>query len=87
VEETTVEIILAPSWVLTTEHAACSSGQPLLVDRSTGDAYGPDDIVQPYNTWNVIPAAEAVVRLAETQALNAEAQALVSRFVTRLSPR
>jgi|WetSurMetagenome_2_1015567.scaffolds.fasta_scaffold17679_5 hypothetical protein len=81
-----MKVALGPHWELSNEHAACSAGQPLLVDRSTGDVYGPDDIVQPYNTWNVMPAAKAVVRLAETQALDTEAQALVGRFLKRLSP-
>ena len=31
---------------LTTEHAAASYGQPVLVDRETGEAYGPADLVE-----------------------------------------
>jgi hypothetical protein len=36
---------LAPSWDLTTEHAASSYGQPVLVNRGTGEAFGPGDIL------------------------------------------
>ena len=33
-------------YVLTTEHPASSYGQPVLVD-SSGQAYGPDDAIEP----------------------------------------
>jgi len=31
------------SFILTTEHPASSQGVPVLVDQSTGSAYGPSD--------------------------------------------
>ena len=43
---------------LTNEHAASSRGIPVLVDRSTGEAYGPHDILQ----WGE-SAAQFVLRL------------------------
>ena len=73
---------LSPSWELSDDHAMNSHGQPVLVQRSTGDAYGPGDILQPYNSSGFMPAAQAVARLAKTQTLDAEAQALVDRFTS-----
>jgi hypothetical protein len=46
-----MEIILAPSRILTTDHAASSYNQPVLVHRGTGEAFGPEDIVQCYPSW------------------------------------
>ena len=40
-----MKTILAPSWILTTDHSASSYGQPVLVYRATGEAYGPSDII------------------------------------------
>jgi hypothetical protein len=40
------------TWELSTEHAACSYGQPVLVNRATGDAYGAADVLKPYPHGN-----------------------------------
>jgi hypothetical protein len=77
---------LSPSWELSTEHAACSYGQPVLVQRSTKQAFGPGDMVRVYPAWGFLPAAKAVARLATLTRLDAEAQALVDQFVG-LAPR
>lgn len=52
------------TWELSTEHAACSYAQPVLVNRATGEAYGAADIVKPYPSWGFMPAAAAVQRMA-----------------------
>ncbi len=72
---------LAPSWELSTEHAASSYGQPVLVHRATGDAYGPGDIVKPYPSYGYVPALDAVARLAKTARLGKNGRALVARFL------
>ncbi len=77
---------LSPSWELSTEHAASSYGQPVLVQRSSKQAFGPADIVRIYPRWGFLPAARAVARLATLTPLGAEAQALVDRFVANLPP-
>ncbi|MBM4078589.1 MAG: hypothetical protein FJ278_02745 [Planctomycetes bacterium] len=71
------------TWELSTEHAACSYGQPVLVNRATGDAYGAADVLKPYPSWNFMPAAAAVARMAATATLTHEETELVERF-TRL---
>ena len=40
-----MKALLSPAWELSTEHAAGSHGQPVLVNRRTGDAFGPGDVV------------------------------------------
>lgn len=76
---------LAPSWDLTTDHAASSYGQPVLVNRGTGEAYGPGDVLVPYPSWGYVTGAMAVARLAKRRKLDADGKALVERF-TRLAP-
>jgi hypothetical protein len=81
-----MEITLAPSWILTTDHAASSYGQPVLVKRSTKEAFGPGDIVQVYPSWGFQPAGQAVARFAKQAQLDAHGAALVARFVGSLAP-
>ena len=78
---------LSPSWELTDEYAASRDGQPVLVDRVTGDAYGPGDIVKAHPSMAHMPAALAVHRLAQAAELDTAEQALVARFVGLLPPR
>jgi hypothetical protein len=81
-----MQIILAPSWILTTDHAASSYDQPVLVNRGTGKAFGPGDIVRCYPSWGFQPAAQAVARFAKRKRLDAAGTALVARFVGSLAP-
>ena len=71
---------LSGTWELSTDHAASSYGQPVLVNRTTGEAYGAADIVKPYPAWGFMPAAEAVRRLAKTAKLDADGRDLVAKF-------
>ena len=57
------DVLLTPSWVLTTNHSASSYGQPVLVNRSTEEAYWPGDIVAPGGRDHQ-PARMFVQRLA-----------------------
>lgn len=43
-----MQVNLSGSWELSTDHAASSYGQPVLVNRATGEAFGPGDILKPY---------------------------------------
>ena len=60
------EVVLTPSYVLTTEHATSKSGQPVLVHRVTGEAFGPGDILEALPSWGwaYTPAWLAVERMA-----------------------
>jgi hypothetical protein len=76
-----VKVTLKPSWELTTEHAASSYGQPVLVNRTTGEAFGPGDVLQPYPSWPYLLASQAVQRMARTKKLTYDEQTFVDKFV------
>ncbi len=77
---------LAPAWELSTEHPASRPGQPVLVHRSTGEAYDPGDLLYLYGhpTFKPLLAARVVARLASTKLLEAQERALVERFTGSL---
>jgi hypothetical protein len=78
---------LSPSWDLSTEHAASRHGQPVLVNRSTGEAFGAGDIVTLHASYGYMIAAEGVARLAKRAKLTAKGKALVAQFVGSVPPR
>jgi hypothetical protein len=77
---------LAPSWDLTTDHAASSHGQPVLLNRETGKVYGPGDILKAYPTWDFLSAVAVVDRLLKGKALDADTETMVTRFVGGVGP-
>jgi len=78
---------LSPSWELSTDHAASRHGQPVLVNRDTGEAFRPGDKVKLSPSQGYAKAVHAVARLAETAKLNVDGDALVARFVGSLAPK
>jgi hypothetical protein len=82
-----MKVILAPSWALSNEYPASRYGQPVLLYRSTGEGFGPEDFVQACPIDRYTQAARVVARLRKTASLDAETQALVTRFVGSLPPR
>ena len=75
-----METTLAPSWTLSTDHASSSYGQPVLVNRHTGTAYGPGDILQPYPSWSYAPASVHAQRMGRTADLDADGRAMLDKF-------
>ena len=70
------------SWELTNEHAASSYGQAVLVNRDTGEAFGPDDIVKCYASWPLQPARLAAGRMMKRKAnLSDEERTFADRFI------
>jgi len=55
---------LSGNWELSTEHQASTDGRPVLVRRGTREAYGPDDVLQMFPSYGLLPARQAVARLA-----------------------
>jgi hypothetical protein len=76
-----MKVNLRSSWQLTDEHAASSYGQPVLVNRASGETFGPADILQPHPSWPSLPASGIVERMAKTAKLTDEERAFVARFV------
>ena len=71
---------IAPSFTLTTEHSASSYGHPVLVRLSTGEAYGPGDVIEAYPSWGFTPARQAVARMASTAQLDEDGRLAVETF-------
>ena len=78
---------LSPTWEISTDHAGSSYDQPVLVNRGTGEAYGPGDIVMLDPSHGFTQAAKAVRQLARMATLDAEGAALVARLVGSVPPR
>lgn len=76
-----MKVTLSPSWELTTEHASSSYGQPVLVNRASGKAFGPADIIKPYPSWGFMPAGMAVERMARTGKFTYDEQKFVDSFI------
>ena len=75
-----MEIVLKPSWILTTDHSASSYGQPVLVNRGTGEAFGPGDVLEAYPSWGWLPARDAVKRMLKTVELSEDQKGFVEKF-------
>ena len=75
-----MEILLTPSWTLTTEHAASTDGQPVLVNRVRQTVYLPGEIVKTYSSYGFLSAAEAVRRMVQTAHRSKADMRLVERF-------
>lgn len=74
---------LTARWDVTTEHSQSSSAQPVLVDRRSGTAYGPGDLVRMAPRGPLLLAAEAVQRrlVARRKKLPVAGRALAEQFV------
>ncbi len=71
-------------WELSDEHAMSRDERPVLVNRSTGDAKGPEGLVDAAPFWGVLPAARLVAQLTKTVRLSGREKVLVDRFIDLL---
>ena len=65
--------VLSPSWELSVNHSASNYGQPVIVQRGTLIAYGPNNIIS--NESGFIPAWRHVEQLAGTLSMVAKESA------------
>ncbi len=82
-----MKVTLTRTWALSDEPPGSRAGQPVLVHRGTGAAYGPGDPVEASPLWGVLPAARLGAHLAKTVRLNAQEMTLVDRFIEGQQPR
>jgi hypothetical protein len=75
-----MKLKLTRSYVLTDEHESTNYGQPVLVRSTTGEAFGPADVLEPYPSWGVMTAGNVVVRIARHIRLTAEERLFIERF-------
>ena len=76
-----MKVTLTPSFELTTQHAASSYGQPVLLHRPTGNVYGPGDTLEAYPRWGMQLGRDVVRRLSRTRQFSEAEQDLIRLFV------
>ena len=82
-----MKVTLSRSWELSDEPPLSREGRPVLVNRSTGAASGPGDLVDGTPFWGVMEAGRLVAQLAKSVRLNAAEKTLVDRFIEGQQPR
>jgi len=82
-----MQATLSPHWELSTDDAASRHGQPVLVNRITGETFGPGDKVKMDPSQGYARAADVVARLGKTKHLGVDAATLIARFVGSVPPR
>jgi hypothetical protein len=75
-----VKVRLTASFELTDERADSFSGQPVLVNRPTGKAYGPGDFIEPYVFWGFKPAVVHVTRMSKMTKHTDEEMEFIRKF-------
>jgi len=75
-----MKVKLTANFELTDERIGSSYARPLLVNLSTGKAYGPKDIIEPYPFWGFKPAAAHVARMVERIIYTDEEVDFIKRF-------
>jgi hypothetical protein len=61
-----MKVALTASWELSNEYSASSSEHTMLVNRTTGEGYGPEDLIRVYREWPIYPARVAVDHMLRT---------------------
>jgi hypothetical protein len=72
---------LTATYFLTTDHAKSRSGQPVLVNRATGQAFLPGDALVAYESWPKMPASQVVNKMATWRDFSGEERRLIELFV------
>jgi len=76
-----MRVRLTPLWLLTDELEDSLPGQAVLVNEGTGEAFGPDDIMEPYEYWDLLPAAIHATIMANMEEHTKEEKAFIRRFI------
>jgi len=75
-----MHVKLTANYYLTTEHAKSRFDQPVLVNRATGQAFLPSDALAAYESWEKMPAAKVVNKMASWRNFAEEERRLIERF-------
>ena len=73
---------LTATYFLTTDHAKSRSGQPVLLNRTTAQAFLPSDAFVAYESWQEMPAAQVVNKMALWRDFSEEERRLIERFAS-----
>ena len=76
-----MKILLTSRYMLTDDHAASSYGQAVLVNRVTGEFYGPGDIIKAYPSWEYELVADVVRRFTEVWMFSPDELRVIEGFI------
>ena len=75
-----MQVKLTATYFLTTDHAKSRSGQPVLLNRTTAQAFLPSDAFVAYESWQKMPAAQVVNKMASWRNFSQEERRLIEWF-------
>jgi hypothetical protein len=75
-----MQVKLTATYFLTTDHAKSRSGQPVLLNRTTAQAFLPSDAFVAYESWQKMPAAQVVAKMTSWRDFSNEERGLLERF-------
>jgi hypothetical protein len=75
-----MQVKLTATYFLTTDHAKSRFGQPVLINRTTGQAFLPSDAFIAYESWGKMPAAQVVNKMASWRDFSEEELTLIELF-------
>ena len=75
-----MRVRLTPLWSLTDELEDSFTGQAVLVNQGTGEAFGPGDVIKPYSFWELKPAAFHATLMGNIEEHTYEELAFIRRF-------
>lgn len=76
-----MHVKLTATYFLTTDHAKSRFGQPVLVNRATGQAFLPSDAFAPYESWQIMQAAQVVNKMTSWRNFSREEHRLIEQFL------
>jgi len=76
-----MQVKLTASYFLTTDHPKSRLGQPVLVNRTTGEAFLPSDAFVAYESWQKMPAGQVVTKMTSWRDFSGEERSLIELFV------
>jgi hypothetical protein len=75
-----MKVRLTLSWELSGEHSTGSDGKPVLIHRSSGKIFGPEDAIEFYPNWGIKPAAVHVGRMSMMRKFSEEELNFIELF-------
>jgi hypothetical protein len=75
-----MKITLMPPWELNTDHPATHSGEPVLVNKMTSEAFHSTDFMEAFSAWGRMSAAQTVKRMVRGKKFRDDELRLIKRF-------
>ena len=75
-----MKVRLKTHYVLTDEHPTSTKGEPILVNETTGEVFGPMDVFEASESYGTLLARAAVKRMSRRESLTDKEREFVERF-------